>query len=142
MAMRFMEDVVRKAFAAEVGALNKVPGQDIMASVSFKHAGAVEQVLVSWGLTPGSGWPTRYNTAEIVWVVTRQPLQVGNDLVLPAQPNYRLDLQGAFPGSFPHPRIVCYIVIESTRGAEIAKFFDDVYTFAAPVYQDLSATFS
>ena len=142
MSMSQIERVVARAFAAEVGALFKVPGQAMTASVSFKHQGAAEQVLISWGITPGSGWPTRYNTAEIVWLVSRQPLQVSNDAVLPVQPNYQVNLSGVFPSSFPHPRIDCYIVIESPRGAEIAKFWDDVYSFAASVYQDLSATFS
>ena len=132
--MREAGRIAEKSFAA----VARTPGGACSAYISFERKGPAEKVTIRFGISPGSGWPYRYKSDQITFLATRE-VSLPDDTDFHAYGPFTLS--GAFPSVFPHPRIDAYADVVSPRKVELSGFWDDVYTYAAPEYRNLTATF-
>lgn len=148
-----MSRALQEAYEAagmEFGAFPKTQGDVISASLTFKHKGPAETLLLSWGLMPADRTPGVYHDDRIRWVATNVSLSVGADSVLKT---YTRTLTASFPAPpanwwdgllLGNQGIVdCYVAVASSRKVELSGHWDDVYEVpTVQEYRDLEATFS
>lgn len=123
----------------------KLPGDICRCQMSFQRKGDAGPLLLWWYLAPGIGWvpgPHRINDG-----VAFGPWQF--DMTQDWDwKTYSRTLEIAFPDSFPHSRIDCYLelrtAVSSTGQVELVLdgWWDDTYNYLAAEYSNLKATFS
>ena len=135
-------------FAA--GVVEKVAGEYIYFKGSLQHKGPAEKVYLSWGVSPGSMYPTVFRENDIGWVQSWLPFDMGGDA---DWKTYQIYGAGYFPTGLPTPDFGAMydakILLSVDQGGQMvtpnggAQWFDNVYNILTEAqYRGIEATFS